>query len=116
MILPRLATRLSPLVRLSGPIHVSNPLPQVACQLQPVRTYIKNFYEEGTAVKPAAGWMHKQGGHFEHRWPDKRRINFKLPNEARRIRLKSYETLMKTTGGREILMKRILYGKDVISH
>ena len=45
-------------VSLSHSTYLSNPL-IFKNLLQPVRNYMKNFFNEETKIKPVRGWMHQ---------------------------------------------------------
>nr|ALS04546.1 mitochondrial putative 39S ribosomal protein L34 [Acartia pacifica] len=80
-----------------------------------VRTYLKNFHNEKTAVRPPAGWMCKNFGVLGHRKKDLREHVFKVPSEPKRYRKMSWDYRMKTEGGRRLLMRNILEGKRVLA-
>jgi len=81
-----------------------------------VRTYLKNFYEQGTSLKPPAGWMHRNRRHFQHRNVDTRRNYFPVPSEVKRIRKFGWNARMATWSGRKIIMNRIIKNRDVLTH
>jgi len=95
-----------------APLLPSSPL----VRLQLTRTYLKNFYDPGTAIKPPAGWMHKNRRHFEHSNKDGRIIKLPIPKETKRIRKFGWDAMMMTEGRRRMVMDRILKKEDVLTH
>ena len=81
----------------------------------PVRTYLSNFFNDKTAIKPRFGWMHQNRGLPPGNRTKKLRLHHMTYSEIKRQRKASYEARMKTEGGRKIIMRRILMGKDHMS-
>eukprot|EP00092_Neocalanus_flemingeri_P031927 GFUD01034686.1.p1 GENE.GFUD01034686.1~~GFUD01034686.1.p1 ORF type:complete len:123 (+),score=26.42 GFUD01034686.1:55-423(+) len=80
--------------------------------LTPLRTYMDNFNNERTHIKPVLGWMHENRVRQGYRSAKSRREYIASYSEAKRIRSFGWEKRMSTEGGRKIIMRRILRGKD----
>ena len=83
--------------------------------LNQTRTYIKNFFNPETKVKPVRGWMHQKKEMHEGNRHKKLIINIRRYSEIKRQRSCSYEARMQTEGGRKFIMRRILRMKDHLS-
>jgi len=83
--------------------------------IQCSRSYMKNFYEKGTAQNPRAGWMHKDRAPLKHRFNYRVRIEYPVPSEVKRFRKDSLNHRMSSEGGRRLLQQRILNGDNVIA-
>jgi len=83
----------------------------------PLRTYIKNFDNEETAIKPPVGWMHQNRSKQGYRTYKSRRAHGpdEFYSEVKRVRVYGYDKLMSTEGGRKRIMKKILLGEDCLS-
>ena len=114
------------LVNLMRKVSVTSSLSpfasQLLCQsmtasndLVPSRNYIKNFFNEKTAIKPHRGWMHENRGVGPGNRTKKLQIKIPHYSEIHRQRRYSYEARMKTEGGRKTIMRRILMGRDHLS-
>ena len=80
-----------------------------------VRSYIGNFFNDKTAIKPKLGWMHQnrpKGPGNKHK---KMRLTIRNYSELKRQKCFSYEARMNTEGGRKLIMRRILMGRDHLS-
>ena len=86
-----------------------------AINIVPVRSYMKNFFNDKTAIKPARGWMHQDREMGPGNRIKRLRLAIKSYSEIKRQRKFSYEARMKTEGGRRIIMRRILMGRDHLS-
>ena len=85
-----------------------------AVNFTPLRTYMDNFNNKNTAIKAPTGWMHKDRAREGYR-TDKtrsRREYYQHYSEVKRVRTYGYEKRMSTEGGRKMLMRRMLRGKD----
>ena len=84
----------------------------------PLRTYMDNFHNKNTNIKPHIGWMHQDRARQAYRTDkaNKRREYIRTYSEVKRIRTYGYEKRMSTEGGRKMLMRRILRGKDDLAH
>jgi len=90
----------------------SSPLAVFA--FPPSRSYMKNFEEENTGLRPVAGWRNRNRRHFQGRQYYVNRMNFDRHSEVKQRRKTGYEHRMTTEGGRRILLRKILRGKDVL--
>ena len=88
------------------------PASFASINVAPVRTYLANFFNDKTAIKPRFGWMHQNRGLPPGNKVKKMRLYDMKYSEIKRQRKISYEARMKTEGGRKIIMKKILMGKD----
>ena len=113
------------LVNLMRSMTMSSPITSLANRLlvprvevtntSSVRSYIGNFFNEKTAIKPKLGWMHQnrpKGPGNKHK---KMRLTIRNYSELKRQKSYSYEARMKTEGGRRIIMRRILMNRDHLS-
>ena len=91
------------------------PTSFASVNISPVRTYLSNFFNDKTAIKPRFGWMHQNRGLPPGNRHKKLRLHIMNYSEIKRQRKASYEARMKTEGGRKIIMRRMLMGKDHMS-
>jgi len=96
----------------SGFKNLINPVNSV--QPVPLRSYMKNFQNENNNIKPVLGWMHQNRVRQAYGSNAKNRQSLKTYSEVKRWSY-GYESRMKTEGGRKIIMRRILRGKDHLS-
>jgi len=93
--------------------HLLNIQPVVA--MTPLRTYIKNFDNDKTAILPTLGWMHQNRARQGYRTKKSKREYFPTYSEAKRVRAFGYDKKMSTEGGRKMIMKRILMNEAYLS-
>ena len=115
MALVSLMTKVSATVPIKSISSLSQPSSFAAINTVPVRNYIKNFFNEKTAIKPVLGWMHQNREKGAGNKTKKLRLNLMRYSEIKRQRTSSYEARMKTEGGRKIIMRRILMDRDHLS-
>eukprot|EP00090_Calanus_glacialis_P028216 TRINITY_DN45391_c0_g1_i1.p1 TRINITY_DN45391_c0_g1~~TRINITY_DN45391_c0_g1_i1.p1 ORF type:complete len:141 (-),score=42.43 TRINITY_DN45391_c0_g1_i1:56-433(-) len=82
----------------------------------PLRTYMKNFDNENNNIPPVHGWMHQNRARQGYRTGKGRREYIATYSDAKRVRTYGWEKRMSTEGGRKMLMRRILRGKDHLAH
>jgi len=75
---------------------------------------MKNFEEENTGYRPVSGWRNRNRRHFQGRDYYVNRMTFDRHSEVKQRRKTGYEQRMTTEGGRRILLRKILRGKDVL--
>ena len=100
---------------LSSVSSLSNSLLLPRVEVSLVRTYINNFFNEKTAIKPVRGWMHQNRPRGPGNKHKKMRLTIRSYSEHKRQNCYSYEARMRTEGGRKIIMRRILMGRDHLS-
>ena len=82
----------------------------------PLRTYMDNFNNERTHIKPVLGWMHQNRARQAYRTGKGRREYIPSYSEVKRVRSYGWERRMSTEGGRKQIMRRILRGRDHLAH
>ena len=75
------------------------------------RSYMENFQNPKTGVRPIRGWMHQNKALY----PEGSKRNYLMNySEIKRLKKWGYESRMSTEGGRKMIMRRILRNKDVL--
>lgn len=78
------------------------------------RSYMKNFEEENTGHRPVSGWRNQNRRHFQGRLYYVNRMTFDRHSEVKQRRKTGYEHRMASEGGRRVILRKILRGKDVL--
>jgi len=78
------------------------------------RTYMKNFTERNNGHRPRVAWHGKNLHHMQNKLPYHVRMYLPRLSEVKQRRKYGYEQRMETEGGRRILLRKILRGKDVL--
>jgi len=84
----------------------------------PLRNFMDNFHNKNNNIKPHIGWMHQDRARQAYRTDksSRRREYNRTYSEVKRVRTIGFEKRMSTEGGRKMLMRRILRGKDDLAH
>jgi len=110
--MPNTLVSISPI--LSCPLLKAGP----SFDCTPLRTFMDNFHNKNNNIKPHIGWMHEGRLRQAYRADNynRRRQYDKTYSEVKRVRKLGWEHRMSTEGGRKMIMRRILRGKDDLAH